>query len=106
MQDAAEAVGRNNDQRKVLVCVTWEKLVPSPFFNSVLWLSSAGHEFGFCESFHPWSTPGCGGDGWEPLLSSSSHAPKAVCSSLWVRGQVGTSRSSSGEVLKGEFPLG
>lgn len=70
MQDAAEAVGRNNDQRKVLVCVTWEKLVPSPFFNSVLWLSSAGHEFGFCESFHPWSTPGCGGDGWEPLLCS------------------------------------
>lgn len=28
------------------------------FMNSVLWLSSAGHESGFLESFHPWSTPG------------------------------------------------
>lgn len=39
MQDAAEAVGRNNDKRKVLVCVTWEKLVPSPFL--ILYCGSA-----------------------------------------------------------------
>lgn len=59
MQDA-EAVGRSNNKRKVVGLCYLGKAGALTFFNFVLWLSSAGHKFGFLESFHPWSTPGCG----------------------------------------------
>lgn len=71
------------------------------FLNSVLWLSSAGHEFGLLESSHPRSTPGGRWLGVTALLSSCSHSQR-----LFAAAPLATSRSPLGKVLRGLFPVG
>lgn len=80
MQDAAEAEGRSNDKRKVLGCVTWEKLVPSPFFT--LYCGSAVLD----TSLGSWRAPTLGAHLAEmagvTALLPSPHPQRAVCSPL------------------------
>lgn len=112
MQDAAEAVGRSNDKRKVLVCVTWEKLVPSPFL--ILYCGSAvldvilGSWRASTLGAHLAAAACRGGDGWESLLCCLLPLipQRLFAAALWARGKVCTSRSPLGKALKGLFPMG
>lgn len=105
-------MGRSNDERKGLVCVTWEKLVPSPFL--ILYCGSAMLDM----SLGIWRASTLGAHLLWPRAEgemAGSHCaavfflsfPKDCLqqpSGLGVL--VCTSRSPLGKVLKGLFPMG